>query len=132
MSQQSPDCTSHPQGQCRMDGLEFNTRMNKIENELEQAREARLFRNAQQSKVMQDFREEQVDAERRICLMESLLQKVTQLLEGYMSHQGLVETVKEHGLRLEKIERKIYLAVGGLTVLQIVIGAGVFIPFFKG
>lgn len=130
MSNQSKDCTERPKGECSLDNAEFVQRLNKIENELAQNREARLFRNAQSSKLFQGIREEQVDAHKRIALLESLLQRVTQLLEGYMTNQGLVETVKEHGKRIDQIERKIYLAVGGLAVLQVIIGLGVFMPFF--
>lgn len=114
-----------------MDTVEFNNRMNKIENELEQNREARLFRNAQSSKIFQGIHEEQIDSQKRIAIAENTLQRVTQLLEGYMNNQGMVDTVREHGQRITSIEKKIYLAVGGLVVLQIAIGAGVFIPLFR-
>ena len=116
---------------CPMESKDFINRMAKIEAEIRESRDSRHNRNQQVNNVIDEMRIEQIGAEKRIAIMEAIMQRVTQLLEGYLQQQGLVGVVAEHGLRINAIEKKIYIAVGGLAVLQIIIGMGVFVPMLR-
>ena len=124
------DCAENPRA-CPVNSKAFIDRMARIESEIEENRRSRHERNAQINSVIDSMRLEQMAADKRIGLLETILQRITQLLEGYLQHQGLVGTVSEHGRRLDQNDKKMNIAIGGIAVLQILIGLGVFAPLFS-
>jgi uncharacterized protein (DUF342 family) len=165
MTNQPEDC---PKRTCPMDTREFIERMAAIEAEIHETREARHARNSALTSIINEIRVDQNDLEdridnaqqsanTRITMLENLMQRITQLLDGYQNQGGLVQRVGElaeavagmpHGTilermtaiekRTEKIEtrqaatdRKLYIATGVLIALQVLAGMGMFNLFPK-
>jgi uncharacterized protein (DUF342 family) len=165
MSNQPADCP-HPRA-CPMDSRAFIERMAAIEAEIRDNRENRHARNSAVNAIVNEIRVDQNDLEERfdemhqtanarITMLENLMARITQLLDGYQGQGGLVARVGElaesvaampHGTILERMnaiatrtkalearqtvtDRKLYIATGIIICLQVLAGLGAFPNLF--
>lgn len=150
-----------------METREFIERMAAIEAEIREARESRHDRNNAINSVLSEIRVDQSEMEERfdrmhkdsadrMRVLEDILARVTQLLDGYHDKGGLVNQVGElakaiegmpHGTILERLttaehrqdriesrqavtDRKLYIATGFLIALQVLAALGAFPTLF--